>query len=80
MALNKLMDVIADIEEKGEIYHSFAPQDFPENVSQGPFTEEESQRLSDADQAEPRCRALSRTRRYLPCHYFDYICGTSTGA
>jgi hypothetical protein len=74
------MECIADIEQDCEVHHSFTPQSYPENVSQGPFTDDEKQRLSNADEAEAKCRALLKTRRYLPCHYFDYICGTSTGA
>lgn len=80
LALDKLMEYIAEVEGKDQVHHSFAPQDYPENVSQGPFTDEELRKLDEADAAEARCCALNKTRRYLPCHYFDYICGTSTGA
>jgi hypothetical protein len=80
LALDKLMEFIADIEQRHEVDHSFAPEVYPENASQGPFTEDENQDLRDADDAEAKCRALSETRRYIPCHYFDYICGSSTGA
>jgi hypothetical protein len=27
-----------------------------------------------------KCMAFETSRRYLPCHYFDYIFGSSTGA
>ncbi|KAL9106719.1 MAG: hypothetical protein Q9227_008288 [Pyrenula ochraceoflavens] len=31
------------------------------------------------EQYPPELEHLPKDRRYLPCHYFDYICGTSTG-
>ena len=81
LALEKLMEYIARKEEKdGETYHSFSPQSWPENVSQVPLTEQENSGMKDAYSEEEKVRKLSCTRRYLPCHYFDHICGSSTGA
>jgi hypothetical protein len=83
LALQKLMEYIAE-EELGNILgqheHSFSPQLYPDNVSQGPFTEKEKNDLSAVADHEAKYRALSNARRFLPCHYFDYICGSSTGA
>jgi len=42
---------------------SFSPCDQPPNVSTIP---------RDPEEQEDR-------KVFLPCHYFDYICGTSTG-
>lgn len=37
-------------------------------------------RNEPADHTEPKSEAKCDVRTgYLPCHYFDYICGTSTG-
>jgi len=76
------MECIAEKEEDDDkaVHHSFWPEEWPEHVSQAPHTEEERQELGNANTKEAECRALSRDRRYLPCHYFDYICGSSTGA
>lgn len=80
LALQALIGYIGDEEEKGGIYHSFHPQDWPENVYQAPLTEEEETATKAAYDSESKLRGLRRTRRYLPCHYFDHICGSSTGA
>lgn len=76
------MEQIAKIEETDDdgIYHSFWPESWPENVSQVPYTQNERKQRDDAHHEVARGRAISTTRRYLPCHYFDYICGSSTGA
>jgi hypothetical protein len=45
---------------------SFWPEDFPAYVAQ--------------DAGQPiHYDFLSATQKYLPCHYFDFICGSSTG-
>jgi hypothetical protein len=80
LALQKLMEYIAEEEIPVQHEHSFSPQLYPDNVSQGPFTEKETNDLSAAADHEAKFRALSNARRFLPCHYFDYICGSSTGA
>lgn len=61
--------------------HSFWPEDRPLHVSQVPLTEAEEVSKNNA-RGDPvgELEALSPARRYLPCHYFDYICGSSTGA
>lgn len=57
-------------------YHSFHPQDYPENVSHVRRSPQERRFLRVQRPEE----ALDPARRYLPCHYFDFIGGTSTGA
>ena len=64
-----------------EVLHSFSPQAWPDHVSQIPPTAvEEHKRIEDANGAEAKCKAMYEARRFLPCHYFDHICGSSTGA
>ncbi|KAK4957349.1 hypothetical protein LTR10_005311 [Elasticomyces elasticus] len=82
LVLRQLMDNISqrELEHKTcRATHSFHPLPYPEEASQLP--------LNDAEKREKRMRdpagkvqGLDAARRYLPCHYFDYIGGTSTGA
>lgn len=88
------MEIIAEVEEEQEevkeeiteeqdgekVHHSFWPQPWPNNVSQVAPTRGQRRRMEDALTAGDRRRAIPRAQRYLPCHYFDYICGSSTGA
>ena len=81
------MEYIAGVEvELGEEdnydhTHSFSPEAWPENVSQIPHTaKEELKRIAEAVTAEEKRLAMSNARRFLPCHYFDHICGSSTGS
>jgi hypothetical protein len=60
--------------------HSFWPEQLPEHVSQGPFNAEEVKKGANNDDLFSRYSAMKPSRRYLPCHYFDYIFGSSTGA
>ena len=71
---------VGEEEEKYNVYHSFHPEDYPENVCQAPLTEEEERPMQEEYHRELRFRQSPRNRRYLPCHYFDHICGSSTGA
>ena len=82
---------IADEDEEGEVeikkepdgkkvHHSFWPKAWPDNVSQVPPDWQVKERLKEANSPEARRRAIPAAQRYLPCHYFDYICGSSTGA
>ena len=83
LALEKLMEYIAVEEERlndGESLHSFYPNDLPPNVSQIPLTEKEKRHIQEWDLEEDPVGKVPRTRRYLPCHYFDQIGGSSTGA
>ena len=80
LALQKLIEYIGGEEEECGSFHSFDPQKWPENVYQVPLTEEEERPIKEAYDPEVKMRHLPRTRRYLPCHYFDHICGSSTGA
>lgn len=91
--LEELMNVIAEEERKcseAEVrasdlnncdgLHSFWPEQYPDNVSHGPFDAEETTGLRRARGVKARCQKLKKSRRFLPCHYFDYIFGSSTGA
>ena len=69
------------LDEDEEVLHSFHPLDLPDDVSQLPLdATEERRNITNASDADGRCRAMHKTRRFLPCHYFDFICGSSTGA
>ena len=80
LALQLLFHYIGDAEEREGSYHSFDPQVYPENVSLAPLTPEEERAIQAVYDPELRLRNNPRIRRYLPCHYFDHICGSSTGA
>jgi len=73
-----------EIDEEHELYgvHSFYPEKWPENIDSGPLDVEEENERKSATPGDKyaKCMALKASRRYLPCHYFDYIIGTSTGA
>lgn len=71
-----------DREPVDKVHHSFWPEQWPENVTQVPPTKDQ---IEVADQGfiynkEAQFHAMPAVQRYLPCHYFDYICGSSTGA
>jgi hypothetical protein len=53
--------------EVAKALSSFSPLNEPANVSHIPNTT----RSDDGENGS--------NGNYLPCHYFDYICGTSTG-
>ncbi|KAI9712378.1 MAG: hypothetical protein M1820_001591 [Bogoriella megaspora] len=82
MALEKLMEWIAieEIEQSGSdtpVQHSFHPEPFPGHVSHGPFDKGGDGRHPEkASEYE----TWKESRKYLPCHYFDIIGGSSTGA
>lgn len=77
------MGVIADIEQRYDenYYHSFAPLEWPGDVSQIPLSKAEQQERNNIRPPDRRdtCRVLDKHKRFLPCHYFDYIGGSSTG-
>jgi len=60
--------------------HSFYPEPRPKRVSQVDLDEQEKSERRDAQGNAARLLCLKESRRYLPCHYFDFICGSSTGA
>ena len=77
-----LMKLIAETErgEDERVYTSFYPEQLPENVSQVPLTEDQQARLrSKGAFIRAKASVLSDDVKYLPCHYFDYICGSGTG-
>ena len=67
------MEYIALEEERIEsrVSSSFFPQLWPGHMSQTPLLQENNDEV---------VRQLPSAQKYLPCHYFDYICGSSTGA
>ncbi|KAL9109011.1 MAG: hypothetical protein Q9227_006251 [Pyrenula ochraceoflavens] len=88
LVLNHLIGQIARIEQKLDenapvdesASHSFHPEKYPKSVSRN-ISVTERQRLSEAEaQDADEAQALHPSRRYLVCHYFDYVCGSSTGA
>ncbi|KAF2471780.1 FabD/lysophospholipase-like protein [Lindgomyces ingoldianus] len=84
LVLKRLMDCIAHEEQQqtegdSDEYHSFHPCPFPEHVT-GPLSSKESDALNrPGAEHRRRTHALRTSRKFLPCHYFDYICGSSTG-
>ena len=76
------MEYVAMEEEKQDsaTYHSFYPNSWPTNVSQIPPANNDQRSYGEDESAEAEARRLPAAQRYLPCHYFDSICGSSTGA
>ncbi|KAJ8110963.1 hypothetical protein OPT61_g6330 [Boeremia exigua] len=78
LVLEKLMRAIGEEESKqagrrnesSDILHSFLPAELPENHTQCSTT------LPGTEGNDIRYHA----RRFLPCHYFDLIIGSSTGS
>ena len=74
LVLARLMEAIGDEERKqgaGEnCSDSFEPVPFPKHVTQ--HVRESSDQRQEDDFSDD-------TEKFLPCHYFDIICGSSTG-
>ncbi|KAK4944682.1 hypothetical protein LTR10_015852 [Elasticomyces elasticus] len=58
--------------------HSFTPQPFRQNACQV-LTPKEMRQRDAALTEEDKITVLEPVKRFLPCHYFDYIGGSSTG-
>ncbi|KAL8823072.1 MAG: hypothetical protein Q9191_006204 [Dirinaria sp. TL-2023a] len=75
LVLRKLFQCIATEEQSLDKatadHHSFAPQSYPKNVSH--LSTHEQRRGVDG-------AVIDNAIKYLPCHYFDLMCGSSTGA
>lgn len=65
---------------KTAVRHSFWPQPWPDNVSQVPPGRNLRTKKEEANNPEAQWRLLPPAQRYLPCHYFDYVGGSGTGA
>lgn len=72
---------VEDEEDDFDGLHSFWPEQWPSNVSHRPYDPDEEARLEEvsSDDRAAICRALNPSRRFLPCHYFDYIFRSSSG-
>ena len=81
VAIEELERPVGENEDE-EVLHSFYPQPWSENASQIPTSAEAERRnISIAgEDAIARFKAMDKARRFLPCHYFDHVCGSSTGA
>lgn len=80
--MRQLMDHVYAVEmhhKEGEHLHSFCPLPYPPFASQVRLTSTE-ERYGRVHYKDDGIEALDPARRYLPCHYFDLIGGTSTGA
>lgn len=62
-------------------FHSFNPQQYPTHCCHITPTDDEKRIPSNLNYSDKdhSIRKLAKAKRYLPCHYFDYIGGTSTG-
>lgn len=88
LLLEKLIEEIAYIEQRLDenidvdeaVGHSFHPEKYPKNVSQNLSSHERQQMKAAKKNSTKKFEVLQNCRRYLPCHYFDYICGSSTGS
>lgn len=82
LVLEKLFECIASEEQKLDgvhmEHHSFAPAHWPEDVSHL-ITPEQRRSFTNAV-GNQKFLAIDSAFRYLPCHYFDLMCGSSTGA
>lgn len=89
--MNEIARIEEDEDSNGNVHagssatpvcSSFSPESYPSNVSHVPvpFCEDEKTRIQNAGDSISRERSTLESRRYLPCHYFDYIGGSSTGA
>jgi hypothetical protein len=72
------MEMIKDIEVKhtDSATSSYYPEPYKE-----PFNSSQNSRtgIEEAGHIMNSHEAGEDTRRYLPCHYFDFIAGSSTG-
>lgn len=81
------MDVIAYIEQNKDENapmserhaHSFHPEKYPNHVTRK-LSKNEQRAMGEIQNGSDVFHKLTYSRRYLPCHYFDYICGSSTGS
>jgi hypothetical protein len=79
------MQGIATVEKErsthDEEHHSFSPEKFPVDVTQRDLDDQEKGRQKAIIGARrPAHEVVHDARKYLPCHYFDYIGGSGSGA
>ncbi|KAL9620248.1 MAG: hypothetical protein Q9160_005257, partial [Pyrenula sp. 1 TL-2023] len=80
-----LMEKIGRLEEDtSNVYTSFHPYDLDKNCSHFDSDNKDNPPKGgsshESDDVVAEARKQAKDRRYLPCHYFDYIGGSSTGA
>ncbi len=83
------MEVIARTEQQDPIPANSSAAPLSSSSEQEEAAIHDSTRIEDLSQILPRKTSLSKKKktseagdifsRFLPCHYFDYIGGTSTG-
>lgn len=63
-------------------YHSFHPAEYPVAFIPVNRTNSDGTPVQDDDIWDKNAviSTLAPAKRYLPCHYFDFIGGSSTGA
>ena len=74
------MEFIAVKEEHDGFAHSFVPQAYPKDLFQSLLHDAEKLRIIEASSWEEKIKSIDAAHRYLPCHYFDHICGSGTGS
>lgn len=70
-----------------DVFTSFHPHELDKNISHveneggnDRFSREEDEMNAGEPGEVAEARKIPTEQRYLPCHYFDYIGGSSTGA
>ena len=80
LILRRLMEAISDAEKEGSgadcSVHPLPHRDYDFRQA---LRRRTSMRQSGKPPQEPQFKDASKLSRYLPCHYFDYVAGTSTG-
>ena len=84
LILKRLMETIGEIETGNDDPHnsSFHPHWSNSNQSEPPGAPSPPQSTAVEEPTDSLTGGLAQPRQltgYLPCHYFDYIFGTSTG-
>lgn len=76
LILQQLMKTISSVEQENPHVQSSV---HPLKCKDYEFRRAIERRATGESPSEPAFEHTSASSRYLPCHYFDYIAGTSTG-
>jgi len=83
LILQALMNKIGEEEQRlGETESSFSPCMFRPTRSNSSITPNHDDYLNNTqvgDVVASHCKNLPNSAKFLPCHYFNYAAGTSTG-